>query len=111
MKHWLISIILVAPSAAFADKAIDCAKQPETTINDPGGTYTFTGACKKITVNGASNKLKIESVAKLSVTGAKNTLDVGTAETIDVSGAMNTLSYKAAKIHATGMGNKITQTK
>jgi hypothetical protein len=126
MKRFAITITMLVAAPALADKAappekpgtIDCAKQPETTINDPGGKYTFTGACKKITVNGASNKLKIESVDALSVTGAQNHLEVGAAEKITVSGAMNTLTYKsglggkgAPKVDSTGVGNKISQTK
>jgi hypothetical protein len=119
--------IALVPSIALADRTIndygvtatiDCAKDPEVSINGAGGTITLTGKCKKISISGGTNTVKIESASHLSVSGADNTVDVGEAEKISVSGASNRVSYKSGlggkgkpKVSSPGVGNKITQTK
>jgi hypothetical protein len=65
-------------------------------IGNGRGKYTFTGACKTISVGGGSNTLAIESVETLDVGGAKNTITVGTVGTIDVGGSDNKITWKKA---------------
>ncbi len=60
MKNLLAVVLLLVPSLASADKVFstektgtwDCTKDPTVVINKSTGTYTFTGACKEITING-----------------------------------------------------------
>ena len=124
MKHALVACLLLLPSLAAADRvidadksgAIDCAKDPEIVINKAGGTFTFTGTCDKIAVNGATNKLTIENVKHIAIVGASNTVDINGADKIAVTGSNNTITYKTAvngkgkpKVASIGTGNKITK--
>jgi hypothetical protein len=102
MKLIIIAIALAA-TPAFADKnldkgtAWDCKKDPVVFIGNGAGSYTFKGACTKISVGGGENKLTIESVDTLDVGGGENTITVGTVGTIDVGGADNKITWKKAK--------------
>jgi outer membrane lipopolysaccharide assembly protein LptE/RlpB len=40
-------------------------------------TYTLTGECKKITVDGVSNTINVEKVGEISVTGVSNKVTYG----------------------------------
>ena len=120
-----VSLVLAAPVVAHADKTFksgkgttwDCKKDATVVVNASKGTWTFKGACKSITLNGASHKVKIASTETLSVTGAKNTVTVGSVGTLNVTGAQNKVTWtKAATgdaptISDTGFGNTITATK
>jgi hypothetical protein len=113
------------PAAALADRtlnseksaAIDCAKDPGVVINVSEGSYTITGACDRIAINGAGNKVTIASVSKLSINGAKNAVDLEAADKIAVNGTDNTVNYKrgvttkSPKVMSTGANNKINQVK
>ena len=102
----MLGVVLVASSAA-ADRVrvtqleksatVDCTKDPHVASSNGMGTYTFKGACQRITVGGGVNTLTIEAVETLVISGAKNTVAVGTVGTIDVSGAMNAVTWKKAK--------------
>ena len=46
---------------------------PEATAN----SYTLTGECKKLTVDGVSNTVKVEKVGEISVTGTSNKVIYG----------------------------------
>ncbi|MEO8699692.1 MAG: DUF3060 domain-containing protein [Kofleriaceae bacterium] len=127
MQRFVFVLCLLAPSLALADRSIndsgvtttiDCAKDPEVSMNGATGNLTFTGKCKKISINGSTNTIKIESVEKLAVSGANNTVTVDTAEKIGVTGSANTVAYKTGpngkgkpKVSSVGVGNKITQVK
>jgi len=125
MKRIALLIALV-PSVALADKSYnseqsathDCNKDPVVSINASGGTFTLTGTCDKVGINGSSNTVTIESVKKLGVNGASNKADVGAAEKIGVAGSSNTITYKTGlggkgkpKVGSVGVGNKVTQVK
>jgi Protein of unknown function (DUF3060) len=103
MKTSIIIAIVFASASAFADKSLekgtawDCKKDPVVSIGNGAGTYTFKGACTKISVNGGENKLTIESVDILDVGGGENTITVGTVGTISVGGADNKITWKKAK--------------
>lgn len=121
----LLALVLV-PSLAFADKSYndsaqtvthDCAKEPSVAINGSAGTYTFTGACEKISVNGSSLKVIAASVSKLAINGSSNTVDVDAADKISVTGSSNKVTYKKGvtgakpKTSSLGTDNKISQQK
>jgi hypothetical protein len=128
MKPGIALLIAIAPviasMTAHADKqftkgkgaAWDCGKDPVVNINHGAGTYTFTGKCTSINVNGGDNKLTIESVDTLNINGGKNTVAIGTADTINVMGSDNKVTYKTAKsgsvaANAVGSKNTIEQAK
>ena len=124
MRSVVVALLLALPLAAAADRTYvdkggthDCAKDPNAMINTGGGTFTFTGPCDKIAVNGGGNKLTIESVKKLAINGSKNAVDVDAADKIAVNGTENTVNYKRGvtektpKVAALGANNKLTQVK
>lgn len=113
---------MIAPITARADKVFikgkgtnwDCAREPVVTINHGEGTYTFTGKCTTINVNGGDNKLTIESVDTINVNGGDNTVVIGTADKINVNGSDNKVTYKTAKsgkvtARSLGGGNTVEQ--
>ena len=115
---------MIAPLTARADKQFtegkgtrwDCAKDPVAHINHGEGTYTFTGKCKTINVNGGDNKLTIESVDTINVNGGDNTVAIGTADKINVNGSGNKVTYKTAKsgkvtARSPGSGSTVEQAK
>lgn len=95
----IVWFIALTPAIAFANKTfnegsggtVDCSKDPDTTINLNNGKFTFKGACKSITINGNSNTLAIENVAKLSVNGNDNTVSYGGTPKVSNLGRNNTL--------------------
>ena len=113
------SAVSLALGVAHADKAYssgkgatwDCTKDPVVSINHGMGAYTFTGACKTITINGGMNKLKIEKVDTLHVEGGMNTIDVANVTAIKVNGSTNTITYKGGepKIDVVGSNNKVSK--
>jgi hypothetical protein len=115
---------MIAPMTARADKLYnkgkgatwDCGKDPVVNINHGGGTYTFTGKCETINVNGGPNKLTIESVDTINVNGSDNKVAIGIADTINVNGSDNKVTYKTPKsgkvtARAPGGGNTVEQGK
>lgn len=91
---------------------IDCNKEPSHTVGDNGGSYTFTGACDVIALNGNDITIKAESIKRLAIPGNHNTVDATTLGTISVSGNTNTVRYKkSAKVSNAGNQNTITQSK
>jgi hypothetical protein len=128
MKTGIALLIALAPMLASmtarADKlfnkgkgaAWDCGKDPGVIINHGEGTYTITGKCKTVNVNGGDNKLTIESVDTLIVNGGDNTVAIGIADTIIVNGSDNKVTYKTAKsgkvtARAPGGGNTVEPVK
>jgi hypothetical protein len=126
MKTVLIALLALslAPAPALADRSYnsernvthDCAKDPEVSVNVSGGTYTFTGKCDKISLNGAGNTVKVESVKKLAVNGSKNTVSVDAVDKLSVNGSDNTVNYKRGvsgkpKVASLGTNNKLNLVK
>lgn len=87
------------PLTAAADRSYtasathDCAAEREVSINASGATFTFTGTCDKISVNGSSNKIVVAAVKKIAVNGSKNVADVGATDKIAVNGSENVVTY------------------
>ncbi len=122
--HRLVFALLLVPNFAVADGAIhgdksgtfDCKKDRVVSLQTGDGTFTFTGTCEKIVVNGANNKLTIENVKKLAIVGDSNTIDIQGADKIAATGSGNTISYKGTTtgkgktaVASVGSGNKITK--
>jgi hypothetical protein len=117
--------LTLPPTAALADKSYtsettinhDCTKDGDVSINVSGANAVITGACAKVSINGAENKVKIASVKKLKVNGAENTVEVDAVDEISATGVGNTITYKkpvTAKktaIKTPGVDNKISEVK
>ena len=57
---------------------LPCNRQEiELDENATANTLTFTGECKKLTVNGVSNKIFVEKVGEIIVTGISNKITYG----------------------------------
>ena len=126
-RLWLASVLALslAPAVALADKSYnsetqikhDCDKDGEASINVSSATAVITGACTKVSINGAQNKVTIASVKKLKVNGAQNTVDVTAADEISATGVGNTITYKKSitgkktTVKSPGLDNKITEVK
>ncbi len=119
-----LALLALLPGTALADRSYnsektvthDCAKDPEVSVNVGGGTYTFTGPCTKVSINGSGNQVKLASVEKLAVNGSKNTVDVDAVDKVAVTGSDNTVTYKRGvhgkpKAASLGTNNKLEQVK
>jgi hypothetical protein len=124
MRSVLVALLVSLPATALADRSYnsektvthDCAKEPEVSVNVAAGTYTFTGPCTRVSINGSGNKVKLASVEKLSINGSKNTVEVDAVDKASVTGSENTLSYRRGvngkpKIASLGANNKLEQVK
>lgn len=95
----------------------DCDKDPEVLVNASNSTFTVTGTCKKVAINGSMVTATIASATTVAITGSSNTIDVDASDKITVSGAMNKVSYKKpiaakkTKVSTTGTGNKVAKAK
>ncbi|HEU0035352.1 MAG TPA: DUF3060 domain-containing protein [Kofleriaceae bacterium] len=121
----LAASLALVPAAAIADRSFnaetagshDCAKDPIVSINSSGGTFTLTGTCDLVSVNGADNKVTVEGAKKVSVNGSTNAVDIGAADRISVNGSDNKVTYKKSlaggkpKVSSLGTGNKVTLVK
>jgi hypothetical protein len=123
MKRFVVLCSLLAAPAVHADKnylsgkggSWDCGKDPVVNINHGSGTFTFTGACKQINLNGGSTKLTVASADEINVSGGSNTVTIDEVGTLNVNGANNTVTWKKAKsgskptISVNGVGNSVSQ--
>src|SRR5690349_859710 len=101
MNRLVALIVAFTPAIALAGKSYnegsgdsyDCKSDPTVSININNGTFTFTGACQTISVNGNNNTIAIESVKTLSVNGNGSTITVAAVTTISSNGNDNKVSY------------------
>lgn len=60
-------------SGTSESRTIPCnGREVEVVEDSTANTYTLTGECKKLTVDGVSNKVNVEKVGEISVTGTSN---------------------------------------
>ena len=108
IKTVLIALLLapLASATAFADKDFvtadegtswDCGKDPVANVMYGKGTFTFTGACTEVNINGSEVKVTIESTATLNVNGDKNTVTVAEVGAININGTANKATWTKAK--------------
>jgi len=114
----LVALVLLLPTLAFADRVLvaedatwDCADDPVVTVNAGGSTFTFTGACTSIRVEGGDNQLTIAGVKRLSITGASNKASVDAVQSIAIVGTDNAVTWKGKKptVKTVGVGNRVTR--
>jgi Protein of unknown function (DUF3060) len=110
------SAVAIAKGSYSENKAKidhDCGKDPDATIMANEGTFTFTGACGRISVMGNRNTITVGSAKEVSVTGNDNTVSVDAAERISTPGSNNKVAWKkgasgkAPTIANPGKGNTI----
>lgn len=119
----LVLAITLAPALALADKEFedsgthDCGTDPVVNIVNGGGTYTLTGACTQVNVNGSDVTVTADAVDELNVNGGKNKVTVTTLGAVHINGIKNKVSWKAAKTGkkpkaaVNGKGNAIAKIK
>ena len=121
----LALLLLLVPALASADKSYnaetnvthDCATDDDVSINVSEAVFTFVGTCKRISVNGAENKLTVETVKRITINGAENKADVAATDEITVNGADNTVTYKKGikkakpAVKVRGLNSKVTKAK
>jgi hypothetical protein len=113
MKIILGVLVALAPGAAAADKSFtagkgatwDCGQDAVVSVSTSNGTYSFTGACKDVRIDGSGLTVSIDSVDKLAINGARNTVTVTTLGDIVVAGGKNTVSYATSIKGAPGIRN------
>lgn len=65
-------------SSTAAYETIPCmGREVEITEEATANNYVFTGECKKLTVDGVSNKITVEKVGEIVVTGISNKVAYG----------------------------------
>lgn len=126
MVKVLFLLIALAPATAFADKDLsepsdgttwDCASDPKVNVNYGGGTFTFTGTCEEVNVNGTKVIVKAENVDTLNVNGASNKISTLILSAANINGTSNKITYKKAKtgkkpkVASVGKGNAVTKVK
>jgi hypothetical protein len=111
----LVALLMLVPSFALADKTFldnqgatwDCKDDPIASIQGNEGTFTFTGPCKKITVNGNKNTVHVATADRVTVNGNNNTVDATALVTVAVNGNDNTVHAKGAKASGSGSRNSV----
>ena len=71
-----------------------CAREANVSIKASGGTFTLTGKCGKVLVDGGNNTLTVEATRTFEIDGENNVVAIGAADSIGVRGARNTVNYK-----------------
>jgi hypothetical protein len=104
--------------AAGGGTTIDCAKTPSFSYQKNEGSFTFTGACDKISLTGNANQATIDSVKTLQIMGNENKATVTAVDSISTPGNRNTVTYKKAvtantktKVSNLGNENKVSVVK
>ena len=122
LKALVVVTTLLAPAAAFADKDFmgaddgatwDCSQDAKVNINYGDGTFTFTGACEEINVNGSNVKITADDVATTNINGAKNVVKTNVLGAANINGTGNKVTYKKVKtgkkvkVTSNGTGNSV----
>jgi hypothetical protein len=104
MVRVLVTILLLSP-AALADitdldnnktVTVDCAKDPNVTLNGNQNTYKLAGSCALLSVNGNQNTVEAERVVRIIVAGNNNTVHAQATDSISTTGNRNTVSWSKA---------------
>lgn len=119
------SVLGLSAGVALADKdfteagdaTYDCAADPVVNIAASAGTFTLTGECKEVNVNGSKLVITAADVGEININGASNKITLGVVAQIAVNGAKNKVTWKKAKtgkkptVSTTGVGNSVAKGK
>lgn len=129
MLAWMLKALLVVmalSTAAYADKDLaepgdgttwDCGSDPIVNVNYGEASFTFTGTCTEVNVNGAKVTIKAENIDTLNINGDTNKVALHTLGATNINGTKNKVTYKKAKagkkpkVAAVGRGNAVTKVK
>ncbi len=108
--------MLLLPSLALADKRFtddrgaswDCATDPNVTIQGNNSTFTLTGACKKIVVDGNRNTVHVEAADRITINGNENNVDAAKLGSLAANGNKNTFKGKTHVADVSSPGNNNT---
>jgi hypothetical protein len=123
--------LLLGSATAFADKDFievsdgttwDCASDPKVNINYGDATFTLTGTCEEVNLNGGSLKVAAETgktldIDTLNINGAKNVVKTNVLGAANINGTSNKVTYKKPKtgkkpkVASVGKGNAVTKVK
>jgi hypothetical protein len=126
----IISFVsLLGSSTAFADKDFvevsegttwDCASDPKVNISYGDATFTLSGACEEVNINGS--KLKVAAgdgatldIGTLNINGASNAVKTNILGAANLNGTANKVTYKKPKtgkrpkVASVGKGNAVTK--
>lgn len=117
-KLALVLALACTPALAFAGKTYnegsggtwDCSKDATVTINIDNATFTFTGTCGTISVNGNSNTITVAGTKTIVLNGNSNTATLTAVQMIQANGNSNTVTYgkdAKPKVQSLGSDNKI----
>jgi hypothetical protein len=85
-------------SGSGMQETLRCSPNTEVNISGSDNDITLTGECKRVSVDGSTNKVKVEAVATIDVTGSENQVTWKRA-----------VGAKKPKVNRTGHNNKVTQ--
>jgi hypothetical protein len=85
-------------SGSGMQETLRCSPKTEVNISGSDNDITLTGECKRVSVNGSTNKVTVEAVATIDVTGSENQITWKRA-----------VGAKKPKVNRTGHNNKVTQ--
>src|SRR4051794_36828382 len=103
LASFVLTLVTV-PAIALADKDLDagdnvtydCGEDGIVNINHDGGSYTLTGECSEVNLNGSNASVTIENVDQLAINGAGNRATAAKIATILVHGDKNTVRWRKA---------------
>lgn len=119
----LISSLSLLASPAHADKdfmsgtgaTYDCGEDGSVNIVHDGGTYTLTGECTQVNVEGSNVHITVADVESLAINGNGNVVRAATVGTILINGDQNTVHWRSAKtgrrptVATNGEGNSVAR--
>jgi uncharacterized protein (DUF2345 family) len=92
-----------------------CAEKQDIAIEASKDSFKIAGACGKIVVKGAGNKLTVESAGSVDISGPDTRLEIDAVDNVTASSDGNTIVYKRgltrpkASVVTLGDNNKIIQ--
>lgn len=99
--------------SGVANATHDCGNEKKVAVNGNGGTFTVTGPCERVSLNGDNNKVTIASTKAVAVSGAGNIVAIGAVDRVSVSGSDNHVTWRKglpgeSPYAATARGNNNT---
>ncbi|HUJ56931.1 MAG TPA: DUF3060 domain-containing protein [Kofleriaceae bacterium] len=102
MKRIVLAALLMSSVAAADILAndngkkitVDCAKDPNVTVNGNQNKLALKGTCASLSVSGNQNTVAAETVTRVSVDGNQNTVAVDATDAITSMGSHNKISWK-----------------
>jgi hypothetical protein len=123
MRKLTALLVVLVPTIAAADKdfdsgtggSYDCGADPVVNVQLSDASFTFTGECKEIHLNGSNLRVTIASTDQLSINGAGNVAKLTKVDDILVNGDNNNIRWRHGKsgrrpsVAANGAGNSIAR--